>query len=101
VVRVAPGSGLLAAAILLVHRGPGDPLGGLLGFAFLLLAGLDVGGLALLLVGVAGFVAAWHIDVSKAFGGWPRPNLVPGPSNAGESGISRDVPMTTGTFAIP
>src|SRR5690349_12090987 len=45
---------LLAAVVLLVDGGPGDPLGVFLRATFLLLALLDVVGLAFLLVGVAG-----------------------------------------------
>src|SRR6478609_2326338 len=65
VVRAA-GTGLLAAVVLLVDGRPGDPFGVLAGLAFLLLAALDVAGLALLLVAVAGFVTAWHGSLS-----WP------------------------------
>src|SRR5689334_4509587 len=51
---------LLAAAVLLVHRGPRDALGGLRRAPLLLRAVLDVRGLALLLAGVRRLVATRH-----------------------------------------
>src|SRR5690606_35746906 len=57
---LASAAGLLAAAVLLVDGGPGDALGGFLRASFLAFAAFDVRCLALLLVGVGGFVAAWH-----------------------------------------
>src|SRR3569623_939955 len=53
-------AGLLAAAALLVDRRPGAALGLLLRDAAVLIALLDMLGLALLLVGVAAHVAARH-----------------------------------------
>src|SRR6266566_6235500 len=58
--NTAARAALVAAAGLLVDRRPGTPLGFLLGDAAILLALFDMFGLALLLVGVAGFVAARH-----------------------------------------
>src|SRR5690606_33355676 len=58
--RLAPGAGLLATAILLVHRRPGDALGVFLRAALLALAFLDVLGLALLLFGIGRLVSAAH-----------------------------------------
>jgi len=52
---------LLAAAILLVDGGQGDALGIFLGAAFVQFAIFDVLGLALLLVGVRGFLPTWHV----------------------------------------
>ena len=51
---------IFAAAILLVDRGPGDALGIVPRASLLALAVLDMRRLALLLVGIGGFVAAWH-----------------------------------------
>src|SRR5690606_21897575 len=65
-------AGILAATILFVDCGPGNPLRILLALAFLLLALLDVLGLAFLLVGIAGLVTARH-DESPWFGGRPAP----------------------------
>src|SRR2546428_4859861 len=56
----ASGAALLAAAALLVDRGPGPAFRFLLGHAPGLVAFLDVLRLALLLVGVAGLVAPRH-----------------------------------------
>src|SRR5690606_33452134 len=53
-------SRLLAAAVVLVHGGPGAPLGLVLGYAALLIPLSDMIGLALLLAGIFGFFAAWH-----------------------------------------
>jgi hypothetical protein len=53
-------SGFLAAAVLLVDGGPGNPFGGFLRLAFLFLALLDVRGLAFLLVGIGRFVTLGH-----------------------------------------
>src|SRR5690349_7565490 len=50
----------LAAAILLVHSRPGDAFGGFVAATLGFFAFLDVLGLALLLVGVTGFVSARH-----------------------------------------
>ena len=63
---LAPGAALLAAAVLLVDGRPGPRLGFVLGDAPLLVALLDVLGLALLLVGVRRLVAARHDAVSFA-----------------------------------
>ena len=56
----AGAAGLLAAAVVLVDGCPGPALGLLLGHAALLVAFGDVIGLAFLLVGVFGLVAARH-----------------------------------------
>jgi len=56
----AAGAAFLAAAGHLVDGGPGAPLGLVFWDAALFVAFLDVLGLALLLVGVARFVAAGH-----------------------------------------
>src|SRR5690606_30445254 len=53
-------AGLLAAARFLVHRRPGAALGLLVADAAILIAFLDMFGLALLLVGIAALVAAGH-----------------------------------------
>jgi hypothetical protein len=55
-----PGAGFLAAAAFLVDRRPGAAFGLLLGDAAVLIAFLDMFGLALLFVGVAALVAARH-----------------------------------------
>jgi hypothetical protein len=54
----------LSAAGLLVHRGPGTPLRFAAGHATALVSLFDVLGLTLLLVGVRGLVAPWHIMTS-------------------------------------
>ena len=51
---------LLAATGFLVHGGPSASRGFLTGRAALLIAFLDVFGLALLLAAVLGFASAWH-----------------------------------------
>jgi hypothetical protein len=55
---LAARAGFLAAAVLLVDRGPGAGLGFVLAAAALFIALLDMRGLALLLVGI-GVLAAW------------------------------------------
>src|SRR5437762_13620779 len=60
VLAAARAAGLLAAAVVLVDRRPGPPLGLLLGDAALFVAFGDVVGLALLLVGVLRLVALGH-----------------------------------------
>ena len=54
------GAAFLAAAGKFVHRGPSARLGGFHTVAALLITGFDVGRLALLLVGVTGFIALGH-----------------------------------------
>jgi len=51
---------LLAAAVLLVDRCPGDFFGLLLRDTLFLVALFNVLGLSFLLIGIAGFVSAWH-----------------------------------------
>src|SRR6478672_7609841 len=58
--RLAPAAALLAAAAFLVHGCPGALRGGLRRNALLLVAFLDVLGLALLLAGVGTLVSTRH-----------------------------------------
>src|SRR5690606_26459695 len=58
--RAATRARFLAAAIVLVHRRPGAALGFVLAHALFLVAFLDMLGLALLLVGIGGFIALGH-----------------------------------------
>src|SRR5687768_16732948 len=58
-------AGQIAAARFLVDGRPGAPFGVRLGNALLLIAFLDVLGLALLLVGVGALVAAGHGSISR------------------------------------
>src|SRR5690606_31671783 len=58
-------AGLLAAAIVLVDGGPGAALGLLVGNAAILVAFLDMLGLALLLVGIGTLVALGHVGLLK------------------------------------
>jgi hypothetical protein len=58
--NAAAGAAFVAAAGFLVDGGPGAPLGFLPADAAAFVALLDVFGLAFLLVGIAGFVAARH-----------------------------------------
>src|SRR5690348_15902091 len=60
VLAAAGPTGLLAAAVVLVHGRPGPALGLLVGDAALLVALGDMIGLALLLVGVFRLVATGH-----------------------------------------
>jgi hypothetical protein len=66
---LSPSSGatLLAAVGLLVHGRPGTPLGFLFGNAAMLVAFLDVLGLALLLICITGLIAAWHRNLLSGF----------------------------------
>jgi len=50
--RAVAAGALLATAVLLVDRGPGNPFGALVGGALLLVAVRDVLGFALLLAGI-------------------------------------------------
>src|SRR5690606_37870091 len=81
-VVLAPGAGLLAAAILLVDRRPCAALGLLVRHPALFVAFLDVLGLALLLVGVGGLVSLAH-------GGAPGGGVVPTLSACGPSCTER------------
>lgn len=65
VIGLAPArAALLTAVILLVDGGPCPALGFVLRNTALLVAFLDLRGLALLLAGVAGFVTTRHVSVS-------------------------------------
>jgi hypothetical protein len=57
---VAAASGFFPATMNLVDRGPGAPLGFLVGNSAVLVAFLYVLSLSLLFVCVFGFVTAWH-----------------------------------------
>src|SRR5262249_43776554 len=71
------GAALLAAVILLVDGGPGAALRLLFGNATLFVAFLNVLGLTLLLVGIAGFVAPRHGEPYLCLGsGTYRPNCL-------------------------
>src|SRR5262249_55967226 len=75
----APAAGFIAAAGLLLDRCPGPADGRLLGHAALLIAFLDMLGLALLLVGVAALVAARHgaflLRMGKSKNAWRGNNI--------------------------
>lgn len=58
-------SGLLAASIDFVYRRPSMFGGRIFGDSFFLIALFNVLGLALLFVGVAGFVSAWYVILQK------------------------------------
>lgn len=60
VLVAAAGTGFVAAAAFLVDSRPGTPFGFLLGDAAILVALLDMLGLAFLLVGIVGFVTFRH-----------------------------------------
>src|SRR5262249_7350350 len=66
--NAAPRTALVAAAGFLVHRRPSAPLGFLFPDAPLLVTLLDMFGLAFLLVGIAGFVAARHDRLPGSMG---------------------------------
>jgi hypothetical protein len=59
-ILAAAGAGFLAAAIVLVDGGPGAAFGFLFGYATILLAFGYVVSLALLLVGISGFIPSGH-----------------------------------------
>jgi hypothetical protein len=58
--QAATAASFLAAASFLVDGGPGTPAGFAFWDASLFVTLLDVFGLALLLAGVTGSIAAWH-----------------------------------------
>jgi hypothetical protein len=64
-VGAAAGARFLAAAVVLVDRGPGAPLGFFFRHAARLVAFGDVVGLAFLLVGVLWLVATRHYQVPR------------------------------------
>src|SRR5690606_35094004 len=91
------GAGFVATAIVLVDRGPGATLGFIGRDAPLFIALLDMLGLALLLVGIGGFVTLGHGSspcMKRGRHGWDKGSAAISSAGAGNR-KNRSVPHAT------